>query len=201
MTDAAAGFPPWFDSVARGNFEAILLPEFADGRPLDLLQIGAFTGDATVWLAENLLTAPARTLTDVDPWTVEENEAGLEDDWDWVDVERIYSDRVAALADPSRVRTYKGTSNDYFRELPADTQFDFVYVDGDHHAPSTLEDGLNAFRTTRPGGIIAFDDYLWNQEAPAHMRPQASIDALLTVFADRVEILHHFYQVWIRKCR
>ena len=58
-------YPNWFEMTAKGNFELQLLP-LAGKFNLRFLQIGAFTGDATVWLVDNILTQGNSVLEDVD---------------------------------------------------------------------------------------------------------------------------------------
>ena len=59
-------YPNWFEYV-RPNFEEFLTP-LAGKESLRLLQLGVFTGDASVWLMENVLTHPSSTLIDIDTW-------------------------------------------------------------------------------------------------------------------------------------
>ena len=39
--------------------------------------------------------------------------------------------------------------------------FDVAYIDASHQAPDVLADAILAFKLTRIGGILIFDDYLW----------------------------------------
>ena len=58
-------YPNWFECYADRYFKAHLTP--LAGLPgLRFLQIGAFTGDASLWLLTNILTGPGSTLVDVD---------------------------------------------------------------------------------------------------------------------------------------
>jgi hypothetical protein len=45
--------------------------------------------------------------------------------------------------------------------------YDFIYVDGAHSTIDVLEDAVLSFLLAKPGAIIAFDDYLWND--PQHI--------------------------------
>jgi hypothetical protein len=49
------------------------------------------------------------------------------------------------------------------------------------------------------GGILIFDDYLWNQDIPIEDRPQIAIDNFLNEFASQLAILHKGYQVIVKK--
>lgn len=63
--------------------------------------------------------------------------------------------------------------------------FDMVYVDGGHSAPDVLADAVLAFRLLRVGGLLIFDDYLWNNDAqhPNDILwvPKPGIDAFMNV--------------------
>ena len=60
-----ATYPNWFAATAQADFETYLA-EFKDKPNLKFLQLGVFTGDATVWLCNNILTDKSSKLIDVD---------------------------------------------------------------------------------------------------------------------------------------
>ena len=66
-------YPNWFEMTAKENFESQLTP-LAGKFGLRFLQIGAFTGDASVWLVDNILTQKNSVLEDVDIWTGSDEE-------------------------------------------------------------------------------------------------------------------------------
>ena len=82
----------WFEMTAKQNFESQLMP-LAGKFNLRFLQIGAFTGDATVWLVDNVLVTKNSVLEDVDIWTGSDEEEHQA--MDWLDVERVYDSRIA----------------------------------------------------------------------------------------------------------
>jgi hypothetical protein len=59
----AADYPNWFEYV-RPNFEQFLTLQGRQGR-MECLQLGVYTGDASLWMLENLGEI---SLTDVDTW-------------------------------------------------------------------------------------------------------------------------------------
>jgi hypothetical protein len=69
----AAKYPNWFEQIAQHNFEEFLLP-LAGKEWLRFLQLGCFTGDASVWMAKNVLTGQHSWLDDVDTWKGAANE-------------------------------------------------------------------------------------------------------------------------------
>ena len=60
-------YPNWFGVTAQHNFEQFLTP-LAGQDDLKFLQLGVFTGDASVWIAKNILTGKGCWLIDVDTW-------------------------------------------------------------------------------------------------------------------------------------
>jgi predicted O-methyltransferase YrrM len=45
-------------------------------------------------------------------------------------------------------------------------KIDLVVVDGDHSYKFVKSDSENAFKLLRPGGMILWDDYVWNPRHP-----------------------------------
>ena len=78
-------------------------------------------------------------------------------------------------------------------------QYDFIYVDGTHHADEVLADAVMCFGMLQSGGVMLFDDYLWEDD-PRHLgRCKASIDAFVNMFYDRLKLGLVNYQLAIVK--
>ena len=188
-------FPNWFAVTAQANFERFLLP-LADRR-LECLQLGVFTGDASLWIMENL---PQAHLTDVDPWTGAETI----EHFDSAAARQLHFDRMRPYLEPvPRIRRYIGTSEEYFgAALTASgrtSRFDFIYIDGDHRAPIVLADAVDSFRHLRPGGLLAFDDFTWDSGMGELHNPRTAIEAFCAVYAEQIEVLEVGSQAWIRR--
>ena len=84
-------YPNWFEMTAENNFKNYLLP-YAGRSNLNFLQVGAYTGDASKWLLDNVLTGEGSKLTDVDTWRGSDEISHKEMNWD--DVEAVYDERV-----------------------------------------------------------------------------------------------------------
>ena len=97
--------------TAIENFKNYLLP-FAGRKELNFLQVGAFTGDASKWLLDNVLTHETSRLVDVDTWRGSDEIAHHE--MDWSDVEEP---PPAPITRPSgqgqRLRRSWGASSPY----------------------------------------------------------------------------------------
>jgi predicted O-methyltransferase YrrM len=182
----AGELPNWFDAYAKPNFERFLTP-LSGKDDLTFLQLGAYTGDASLWLLDNI---DSLVLVDVDTWEGSDEEVHKE--LDFSEVERLYDGKVRG-----RTVKHKGTSVEYLVKSLFD--YDFVYVDADHTAASALLDGELAWRNLKSGGIIAFDDYTWGDHLPAYLAPKLGVNLFLHRHQGQFELLVMNSQVWLRK--
>jgi predicted O-methyltransferase YrrM len=188
-------YPNWFANDGSLNFSKYLVPVF-QGRPGRFLQIGAYTGDASLWLYDNLLkNNTGSTLVDVDTW--EGSDEKVHHQMNWVTVETVYDAKTLAGRSQRKILKYKGTSDSFFknnREL-----YDFIYVDGDHTAYGVMKDATAAYECLKVGGILAFDDYSWSGADDLADRPQMAINAFMQIYRKRVTLIHKGYQLWVKK--
>jgi len=185
-------YPNWFKITAEENFKSQLMP-LAGKFGLRFLQIGAFTGNASVWMVDNVLTQRNSILEDVDTWSGSDEQEHKE--MDWLDVERTYDSKIAFR--PNIIK-YKMDSKEFLRSIEKVT-FDFIYIDGDHTAEGVLQDAVLGWRLLKPGGIMAFDDYLWEDPRGIEFQPGWSIDTFVGAVKDESEVLLSNSQVWLRK--
>ena len=184
-------FPNWFQgSPAIENFRRLLHPYKGESN-LQFLQLGAYTGDATVWLLDNILTDPSSHLTDVDTW--EGSDENAHHQMDFSEVEKMYDSKTSEYKNLTK---FKGTTLEWLKAAPLD-YYDFIYVDADHTATGVLLDAELSFLSVKPGGIIAFDDYLWSEGKGAHLEPKIGINAFMGRHNKELEIIHNGYQMWV----
>jgi predicted O-methyltransferase YrrM len=184
-------YPNWFGATgAQTNFERHLA-QFK-GKPVQFLQIGAFTGDASVWMLENILTHAHATLTDVDTWRGSDENSHHAMDFE--DVYSVYTDKTKRY---ENVHVFRETSDSFFESN--NMNYDFVYIDGDHTAFGVMRDGMNAFDCLNVGGIIAFDDYHWSEGRGNFYEPRPAVDAFFNITRDKIKVIEIGWQVWIQK--
>ena len=184
----------WFQNDGQKNFNTHLLNTFA-GKPIRSLQIGAYTGDASIWLYDNLLTHSDSVLVDVDTW--EGSDEPVPHRINWSTVEDLYDSKTKQGQEENKIVKYKGTSDSFFKDNRE--MYDFIYVDGDHTAYGVLKDAVAAYECLNIGGIIAFDDYRWSAGLGALKEPKMAIDAFGSIYRDRLELVLQDYQCWYRK--
>lgn len=186
----------WFDGAGKANFTAFL-PTIS--RPFNALQIGVFQGDASVWLLDNF---PDIHLTDVDSWTgidtIPNPSRTFTIDFDIA--EKVYDARLAKMTgNHLHLTKIKSTSDDFFATYTG-PPFDFIYVDGDHHAPQALLDLNHAHDILSPGGILAFDDYTNGCfDLHPNEQPYLAFDAFYLIHRNDYELLVLNQQGWLKK--
>lgn len=190
----AIEYPNWFAQTAQHNFEALLTP-LAGKDNLKFLQLGAFTGDASVWLAENILTGKGCWLIDVDTW--EGSDEPDHESMNFEDVLKVYLSKTEKY---DVVQAHKSTTVWHLSSVRRDPSYDFIYVDADHTTVGVLLDAELSWPQLKSGGIMAFDDYTWGHESgDPRLAPQVGIDLFLHRHQGDYELLAKNTQVWIRK--
>ena len=147
--------PPLLRELYRETHQKILQPRMASGplqgrflsllskliRPNSILEIGTFTGYATLCLAEGL--APEGVLH-----TIDHNE-------ELVDFQQRFFDRSPYT---SQIHTHLGNALDIIPQIEG--TFDLVFIDADK------KNYLNYYESIVPrmpaGGVILSDNVLWN---------------------------------------
>ncbi len=186
--------PNWFAKDGQENFENIVLPDYG-GKNIRALQIGAYTGDASVWLYNNVLRGTDSVLVDVDTW--EGSDEVAHHALDWGTVESVYDAKILVARNEKKIIKVKLTSDHFFRNNQE--KFDFIYIDGDHTAYGVLKDAVNAYECLKPWGILAFDDYQWSGGDGPEDRPGMAIDAFLEIYKNKIEVIIKDYQCWVTK--
>ena len=187
-------YPNWFKQIAQHNFERFLIP-LAGQRNLQFLQLGVFTGDASLWLAQNVLTGVACRLHDVDTWQGADNEL-VQEEMDFNDVYAIYKEKIKFYLS---VISFRETTTSYLMGSQYES-YDFIYVDAHHTSASAFLDCELSWPLLVKGGILAIDDYEWVHPDGVDIHaPKTGIHMFLDRHAGEYEELVINQQCWIRK--
>jgi predicted O-methyltransferase YrrM len=186
-----------------------ILSQLAKARqPLRILEVGVFEGRSTCWLLENYCRSAADVIVAVDDFSGDNFSGSVERTGaDSGSLRQKFEANVRAVGSPARVDIRQGDSLDELARLLSERcpPFDFICVDGSHQAPDVLGDAVLAFRLLSAGGVIAFDDYLWDPQQPGAsnplLRPKPAIDSFTTIFSNKCRVLAGLplYQVYIQK--
>lgn len=174
------------------HFANFLTPAAQAGIPLSVCQVGAFVGDASVWLMENVLTHPDSVLYDVDPWTgwtkVEAEQ------YDWEDVEATYNSKMEKYKD--KLLKFKMHPDIFFTKTIAD-QFDFVFINGSKQSVQVLKDITGAFNSLKEGGLICVNGYNYGPHLPPSERPKEAVDCAIQLLGPQVTCIEKRTQAWM----
>jgi predicted O-methyltransferase YrrM len=186
-------YPNWFQQFAKSNFEKFLTP-LAGQDNLKFLQLGVYTGDASVWLCQNILTGKESTLYDVDTWAGSDEDAHKAMDFD-----DVYVTYVTKTESFKNCYHLKSESVWFLKSTRPESGYDFIYIDADHTTVGVLMDAELSFPLLKLGGIMAFDDYTWGADMPPELTPTLGIDLFMARHEGEYETLVVNEQYWIKK--
>ena len=126
------------------------LEQFAGRAGIRMLEIGSYEGRSAVWFLENILTHPTSRLVCVDPFFGPPQEIR-------------FDHNVKCSGSAARVDKRRARSEEVLPQLEPES-FDLIYLDGSHEAPNVLFDGMLSWGLLKPGGVLIFDDYLWEPQ-------------------------------------
>jgi predicted O-methyltransferase YrrM len=191
-----AEYPNWFAPSAQYNFEEFLIP-LAGVDNLHFMQLGVFTGDASVWLCENVLTGKNARLYDVDTWEGSDEKAHKS-----MDFTSVYDTYRAKTDHYPQIFKIANNTKDHLRLnfLAFRNSMDFIYIDADHTTVGVLIDAELSWDWLKSGGIMAFDDYTWTEgSGDPRLEPRVGIDLFLHRHQGDYQLLATNNQVWIKK--
>jgi predicted O-methyltransferase YrrM len=157
------------------------------GQPVNALEIGSYEGMSALWLLHNILTHPKSRMYCIDSF--EDDKKGI--------VINAFQNNMQPFK--NKYKLFKGKSSDVLK-MPQllKTQFDVVYIDGNHHSRHVLEDAVLAFALLKPKGILIFDDYT-NSKDHDNRCPKPAIDAFLNAYANEIKVIYSKWQVIVEK--
>lgn len=160
-THAHCKLPQMLTGAVEGTFLRMLVQMSAARR---VLEIGTYTGYSALSMAAGLPADGAIVTCDIDPET-----------------SRIAQSFWARSPDGGKIKLVLGPALETIRALPADMQFDFVFLDADK------ENYLNYYEAVlprlQPGGLLAADNTLWSGRV---LEPKEKSDHAMVAFNHHV---------------
>jgi len=169
---------------------------------LRILEVGVFEGRSTCWLLQNHCKTPESSIVAIDSF-----QGGIEhQSMELGTLRKRFEANIATVASPAQVEIREGFSLPQLAKLIAEgyQRFDFISIDASHQAPDVLGDVVLGFELLKPGGVMAFDDYIWSPMRPGTenplLLPKAAIDAFTTLFSQKIRIIPNLplYQLYIQ---
>ena len=158
-------------------------------KKISILEIGSYEGLSTVFFLSILKNSK---IYCVDPFIdFEENK-----NKDFNKVFNNFEHNTKKFQ--SRIRLSKSTSDDFFRK-GVNEKFDLIYIDGNHHADNVYKDSTNSFNLLNKGGLMIFDDFLWDYYEDINFNPIGGIKRFLSENFYKLKIISIGYQIAIQK--
>lgn len=178
--------------------------------PRRILEIGSYEGRSTCWMIENCKHNDGLEMHCVDIWDIDPNLQGKEMSKAEERFDNNINVAMKKAGTPAKIVKHKKKSAVALSEFLVDINykrvepFDLIYIDGSHTAPDVLSDAVMSFHVVKPGGMIIFDDYLWQNEQPglqnAYNMPKPAIDAFMNIYQRKMRIVEApLYQIYAVK--
>jgi len=167
------------------------------GKPVKILEIGVFKGDAMEKFAQVFLESNKDSeYYGIDTWEGSPEYVEI----NFKEIEKSALSKKNASPRKNNINFIKKESVIALPELIIkNIKFDIIFIDASHTAKDVLYDSILSFKLLNVNGIAIFDDYLWQKLEPNIFTPKPAIDAMLNIFKDEIDVLYMGYQVIIRK--
>lgn len=165
---------------------------------INALEIGSWEGLSSYFILNNL---PNAELICVDTWEgADEHKSGDAATKEILNkIEKCFDSNLSKYS--TRLSKYKGTSYSFFNTQTTRNQFDLIYIDGSHHCDDVIIDAIKSFEMLKIGGIMIFDDYLWQHYPNPIDNPASAINAFLKIKKGSYKIVRVYYQLIIEKTK
>lgn len=122
------------------------------------MEIGCAAGDFSNQIINQL---PIEQHYMVDPWLTEEDSSRSQWFSNKNPAELSYNFVVDRFKEKPVTIVREFSSHFLVEASDRELEFDFIYVDGDHHKQPVYNDLVKSYRVLKAGGILAGDDYNW----------------------------------------
>ncbi len=159
------------------------------------LEIGCFEGMATRWLMETLMTEEDKIeVIDTFKGSIEHLKLNI-------NTNDLLTKFLHNIDNSPNVIIHQGKSEDILRNNFSRQKeiFDFIYIDGDHHAKNVMKDAVLSWPLLKKGGILIFDDYDWRLFKREIDNPFPAINTFCGMWQDEIEVLIKSCQVILMK--
>jgi len=162
-----------------------------------VLEIGTYTGTSII---EILKIVPDSTAVVIDQWKEyheHDNLEGIDTNLIDKDTESQFYKNTIEFKD--RIKVLKGNSSDKLLGLlMKQVSFNFIYVDASHKCLDVYLDSMLAWKLLKIGGIMAFDDYHFNQGDTLNS-PYEAIEHFKRTKLNDFVLIKEDYRVYLKK--
>lgn len=166
-----------------------------DTEPIKVLEVGTYTGISLIHILQLI---PNSIGIGLDKWT-NYDETELMENMDELEIEASFYKNIKTAGLEERMKGIKGDSYEVlFEMLRENKTFDFIYIDGSHLSFDCYSDLILSWKLLNRGGLLAIDDYLYNEGAVIDS-PFEGVNHFLKKHSHEIKILHKGYRVFLIK--
>jgi predicted O-methyltransferase YrrM len=166
-----------------------------DNEPIKVLEVGTYTGISLIHIIQMI---PNSVGIGLDKWS-NYDEIELLQNMDELEIEVSFYKNIKTAGLEERIKGIKGDSYDVLFEMLKENRiFDFIYIDGSHLSFDCYSDLMLSWKLLNRGGLLAIDDYLYNQGAVIDS-PFEGVNHFLKRHQAEIKILHKGYRVFLIK--
>ena len=176
----------WFTSKTP-----VLIDKFENNdeknKIINILEIGSFEGRSTIFFLNYFSNC---NITCVDTWSGSHEQGDIK----FEKIEKNFDKNIDKYS--KRVKKIKKNSDTFFKQNS--DKYDFIFIDGYHHANQVLRDGTNSLNCIKPGGYILFDDYTYR--SGGHKKGENPINAINQILKENsnIKIIYLDAQILIK---
>lgn len=200
--------PEYIILYQYNTWKKVLNNYIKSDKPCNVLEIGCYEGNSSVWFLSNLIKHPESRLYCVDTW-----EGSVE--YNNVNFTTIYNKFLTNVKtntnySPEKVMIFRKRSDVFLLEITNMNQsvvcnncllFDIIFIDASHDSRDVISDSVLSWRLLKVGGILIWDDYIWEKMPKMNERPKLAIDSFLLIFEGNYTILSKTTQLIIKKTK
>jgi len=180
----------WFDNNIPFWFY-VLEKKKLFNKKIKGLEIGSFEGRSSYFLLNNLKNL---NLDCIDTWEGSKEQVNQ----NWNTVEKNFDENMSQFK--GRYNKFKSKSFDWYNSNKDKINYyDFVYIDGSHYFKDVLLDAQSSWNLLKNGGLMIFDDYLWNFYDNNEENPIFGINQFLKEIKNQFKILYVDTQLFLEK--
>lgn len=160
-----------------------------------ILEIGTYTGISLINIIKLIPNSIGYGLDKWSNYNEIDNLMNLED----LQIEKSFYSNVSRENLQNKIFGIKSESTSKLIEfIRIGAKFDFIYVDGSHLLLDCYSDLILSWQILENGGILAIDDYFFEQDKILDS-PFEAVNHFLKVFEGQYKILHISYRVFLEK--
>ena len=177
----------WFSENIIG-IEHLINTEKLRDKNLNVLEIGTYQGNSTMYLLNNL---KIKKITCVDTFKGSDEHKKSE-------FLHIYDDLISNTFEyKNKIQIEQSTSEVFFHKKN-DNLYDLIYIDGSHNYDDVLNDAFKSYELLDKNGYLIFDDFLWKFYKEKNKNPINAIKFLIKE-KKNLKIIFCSYQIILKK--